>query len=105
MPGDQLNRARWRRYWEKQSASYDQRMRFFDRVLAGDSRAWVIKDYGIDPNAPRVIFSDYLGPDDATAALGLYSSDGVYGKASYQRSDGAETMVDDITDGSEVRME
>jgi anti-sigma regulatory factor (Ser/Thr protein kinase) len=71
----------------------------------GDSRAWVIKDYGIDPNAPRVIFSDYLGPDDATAALGLYSSDGVYGKASYQRSDGAETMVDDITDGSEVRME
>ena len=41
MPGDQRNRARWRRYWEKQSASYDQRMRFFDRVLAGDSRAWV----------------------------------------------------------------
>ena len=41
MPGDQLNRARWCRYWEKQSASYDQRMRFFDRVLAGDSRAWV----------------------------------------------------------------
>jgi ubiquinone/menaquinone biosynthesis C-methylase UbiE len=41
MPGDQLNRARWRRYWEKQSASYDQRMQFFDRVLAGDSRAWV----------------------------------------------------------------
>jgi ubiquinone/menaquinone biosynthesis C-methylase UbiE len=41
MPGDQLNRARWRRYWEKQSASYDQRMRFFDRVLSGDSRAWV----------------------------------------------------------------
>ena len=41
MPGDQLNRVRWRRYWEKQSASYDQRMRFFDRVLAGDSRAWV----------------------------------------------------------------
>ena len=40
MPGDQLNRARWRRYWEKQSASYDRRMRFFDRVLAGDSRAW-----------------------------------------------------------------
>jgi ubiquinone/menaquinone biosynthesis C-methylase UbiE len=41
MSGDQLNRARWRRYWEKHSASYDRRMRFFDRVLAGDSRAWV----------------------------------------------------------------
>jgi hypothetical protein len=40
MPGDQLNRARWRRHGQKQSASYDQRMRFFDRVLSGDSRAW-----------------------------------------------------------------
>ena len=41
MPGDQLNRARWCRFWEKQSASYDQRMGFFDRVLLGGSRAWV----------------------------------------------------------------
>jgi ubiquinone/menaquinone biosynthesis C-methylase UbiE len=40
MPADQLNRDRWRRYWEKHSASYDKQMRFFDRVLAADSRAW-----------------------------------------------------------------
>jgi len=33
-------RDRWRRYWDKHSASYDRQMRFFDRVLFGDSRAW-----------------------------------------------------------------
>ncbi len=70
-----------------------------------DSRAWVIKDYGIDPNSPRIIFNDYLGPGDVTAPLSLYSIDGVYGQASYQRSDGAEQMVDSITDGSEISME
>jgi ubiquinone/menaquinone biosynthesis C-methylase UbiE len=41
MAGDQLNRDRWRRYWDKASASYDKQMRFFDRVLLADSRAWV----------------------------------------------------------------
>jgi ubiquinone/menaquinone biosynthesis C-methylase UbiE len=41
MTGDQLNRDRWRRYWDKHSASYDKEMRFFDRVLFADSRAWV----------------------------------------------------------------
>jgi ubiquinone/menaquinone biosynthesis C-methylase UbiE len=41
MPGEQQNRDRWRRYWEKHSASYDKQMRFFDRVLLADSRAWV----------------------------------------------------------------
>ncbi len=41
MPAEQHNRDRWRRYWDKHSASYDKQMRFFDRVLFGDSRAWV----------------------------------------------------------------
>ena len=41
MPADQAHRDRWRRYWDKHSASYDKQMRFFDRVLFGDSRAWV----------------------------------------------------------------
>jgi len=41
MPADQSNRDRWRRYWDKHSASYDKQMGFFDRVLFGDSRAWV----------------------------------------------------------------
>ncbi len=37
----QAHRDRWRRYWDKHSASYDKDMRFFDRVLFGDSRAWI----------------------------------------------------------------
>ena len=40
MAGEQLNRDRWRRYWDKASASYDKQMRFYDRLLA-DSRPWV----------------------------------------------------------------
>lgn len=34
-------RDRWRQYWDKHSASYDREMRFLDRVLFKDSRAWV----------------------------------------------------------------
>ena len=40
MAGKQQNRDRWRRYWNKASASYDKQMRFYDRLLA-DSRPWV----------------------------------------------------------------
>lgn len=32
--------ARWSRYWDKKSRSYDREMRFWDRVLFDDSRAW-----------------------------------------------------------------
>ena len=31
---------RWHRYWDKKSRSYDREMRFFERVLFGDSRDW-----------------------------------------------------------------
>jgi ubiquinone/menaquinone biosynthesis C-methylase UbiE len=41
MPSGKDHRDRWRRYWDKHSASYDREMRFFDRVLFKDSRAWV----------------------------------------------------------------
>jgi len=41
VPGEQLNRDRWRRYWDKASVSYDRQMQFCDRVLLGDSRPWV----------------------------------------------------------------
>jgi hypothetical protein len=41
MRNDNDNIDRWRRYWDKHSASYDREMRFFDRVLFKDSRAWV----------------------------------------------------------------
>jgi ubiquinone/menaquinone biosynthesis C-methylase UbiE len=32
--------ARWRRYWDRKSSHYDREMRFWDRWLFGDSRAW-----------------------------------------------------------------
>jgi len=41
VPGEQRNRDRWRRYWDKASVSYDRQMQFCDRVLLGDSRPWV----------------------------------------------------------------
>src|SRR2546430_6785710 len=40
MAGEQ-NRDRWRRYWDQTSPSYDKQMRFYERVLLGDSRSWV----------------------------------------------------------------
>ena len=41
MPVAKDGAERWRRYWDKHSASYDQQMGFFDRHLLGDSRGWV----------------------------------------------------------------
>jgi ubiquinone/menaquinone biosynthesis C-methylase UbiE len=38
---DRGKRDRWRRYWNRHSASYDREMGFFDRALFKDSRAWV----------------------------------------------------------------
>ena len=71
----------------------------------GSSRQWVIWDVGRDPNSPPVIFNNYLEPGQSTDLLSLYSSDGVYAAALYQRSDGAPTNVDSITDNSQVSME
>jgi ubiquinone/menaquinone biosynthesis C-methylase UbiE len=36
----QARTERWHRYWDKKSRSYDREMRFFERVLFGDSRSW-----------------------------------------------------------------
>lgn len=41
MPAEANKHDRWRRYWDKESASYDKQMQFFERLLAPDSRAWV----------------------------------------------------------------
>jgi len=43
MPAENIRRARWRRYWDKESASYDKQMQFFERLLSPDSRAWVCR--------------------------------------------------------------
>ena len=41
MVGGSAQRARWRRYWDRHSKIYDREMRFFDRVLFGDTRSWI----------------------------------------------------------------
>src|SRR6266704_615749 len=41
MPARAGETARLRRYWDKHAPRYDQQMRFFDRNLFGDTRAWV----------------------------------------------------------------
>jgi ubiquinone/menaquinone biosynthesis C-methylase UbiE len=41
MPATSNPHQRLRRYWDKHSRSYDRQMRFFDRRLFGESRAWV----------------------------------------------------------------
>jgi ubiquinone/menaquinone biosynthesis C-methylase UbiE len=40
MPAD-TDTERLRRYWDKHSRAYDRQMRFFDRILFGESRAWI----------------------------------------------------------------
>jgi ubiquinone/menaquinone biosynthesis C-methylase UbiE len=41
MPAREHGADRFRRYWNKEAASYDKQMQFFERLLSPDSRAWV----------------------------------------------------------------
>lgn len=41
MPAKEHGTDRLRRYWDKEAASYDKQMKFFERLLSPDSRAWV----------------------------------------------------------------
>jgi ubiquinone/menaquinone biosynthesis C-methylase UbiE len=34
---------RWRRYWDKHAGSYDGQMKYFDKLLFGDSREWACR--------------------------------------------------------------
>ena len=69
----------------------------------GESRHFTIWDVGRDPNQPPKIFDEYLDENQATDWLALHG-DGSYGRAMYQRSDGAATTLD-VTDGSNVDMD
>jgi ubiquinone/menaquinone biosynthesis C-methylase UbiE len=40
---DSARRARWRRYWDRHSKTYDREMRFLDRTLFGDTRSWICR--------------------------------------------------------------
>jgi hypothetical protein len=68
------------------------------------NKYWTILDLAIDPNNAAVIFNGYLAPGNSTGALTLYSSDGINGRAQYTRSDGSPTVVDGITDQSQIQM-
>src|SRR6266536_25154 len=41
MPATTGDTARLRGYWDRHAPRYDRQMRFFDRVLFGDTRTWV----------------------------------------------------------------
>lgn len=41
MVAESARRARWRRYWDRHSKTYDREMRVLDRVLFGDTRSWI----------------------------------------------------------------
>ena len=71
----------------------------------GDSRKWAIWDTGIDPNAPRLLFDDYLDGGASAGPFALHQDDGgVQGHARYQRSDGPATNID-VSDGDVVSMQ
>lgn len=41
MPAKEQRSARLRRYWDKEAATYDKQMQFFERLLSPDGRTWV----------------------------------------------------------------
>jgi hypothetical protein len=63
---------------------------------------FVVQDLGSTP--PQTLFNDFLNPNDSTPPLSLFSSDGIFGKAQYQRAGGPIQIVDDITEGTVVPM-
>lgn len=38
---EKARRARWRRYWDRHSTTYDREMRCLDKVLFRDTRSWI----------------------------------------------------------------
>jgi hypothetical protein len=68
------------------------------------SRKWTVWDVGIDPNAPAVLFDDYLDVNALTPPLQLQQdAGGIQGHAQYQRSDGPVTAIN-VSDGDIVLM-
>jgi len=68
-----------------------------------ETRRHVIYDTA-DQNAPVEIFSANLEKDGETGMLSLSTYDGSYGRVLYQRSDGPQQIVDNISDQSTVSM-
>jgi hypothetical protein len=60
---------------------------------------------GRDPNMPPAIFDGYLDVDMSTNALAVHADDFGASKIMYQRSDGPQQVVEDLSDGGNVSME
>ena len=73
----------------------------FQNNYGEGTKQWQIVDQVCSGNA---IWSGYLTYGDSTPELDICSDDGIYGKVIYQREDGAPTVVDNIQEGSIVRM-
>ena len=73
MTGAKDRTARWNRYWDKKSRSYDKEMRFFDKHLFGDSRFWACGQAG--GNVLEVAVGTGLNlaayPNNITLTVGL----------------------------------
>jgi hypothetical protein len=71
----------------------------------GESRHYGIWDLGRDPNSPPQIFDGYLDIHQSTNPLAVHSTDFGETRVMYQRSDGPQQVVDNLSDGSNVSME
>jgi ubiquinone/menaquinone biosynthesis C-methylase UbiE len=80
--------ARWNRYWDKKSHSYDREMGFFDRHLFGDSRHWVCRQASgevLEVAVGTGLNLDFY-PDDITLT-GIDLSDGMLDIARHRAAD------------------
>jgi hypothetical protein len=68
-----------------------------------ESRKWAIWDTKIDPNNWKLLWNDYLGPDESTGPLQVYD-DGWGGEVAYQRSDGPQQVGNTVRDGDKLKM-
>ena len=101
--------ARWHRYWDKKSRNYDKEMKFFDRHLFGDSRAWacgqatgevleVAVGTGLNLEAyPRDVALTGIDLSDAMLDIARSRATEVGRTATLQQTDAHELPFDDAS--------
>jgi ubiquinone/menaquinone biosynthesis C-methylase UbiE len=101
--------ARWHRYWDKKSRNYDKEMKFFDRHLFGDARAWacgqatgevleVAVGTGLNLEAyPRDVALTGIDLSDAMLDIARSRATEVGRTATLQQADAHELPFDDAS--------
>jgi ubiquinone/menaquinone biosynthesis C-methylase UbiE len=101
--------ARWHRYWDKKSRNYDKEMKFFDRHLFGDARAWacgqatgevleVAVGTGLNLEAyPRDVALTGIDLSDAMLDIARSRATKVGRTATLQQADAHELPFDDAS--------